>query len=295
MRFAYVFDVQDGHQSERLARISGIFQGAPVVESRDMETTRPRWHRLLGSLRPGDELVLYKFSNALRGLPELSLFLELCRSKNIRVISVADSFDTASQTYPGKSQDDFVNLLSSFPKETSEIRERSRVSAPDTSRTLTPKSERHRKIINMYNSKFSISEIIAAAGVSGPAVIYQTLARYGIPLRRELNKPQVRKLPSKPADMHAMVIDEFKKGRSIPELMSLTGYARTTISLILKGGGCTRPRELTQRRHDKVLEMYSRGLNVQEISLGTGYNSTYVWRLLHRLGALPSRPSDHNV
>ena len=36
----------------------------------------------------GDEVVVAKFSNALRGSRELSAFIELCRIKVVRIISI---------------------------------------------------------------------------------------------------------------------------------------------------------------------------------------------------------------
>ena len=59
-----------------------------VEENAEDEKLRPEWKALLMSLERGDELVLSKFSNALRGTRELSYFLELCRIKVIRIISI---------------------------------------------------------------------------------------------------------------------------------------------------------------------------------------------------------------
>ena len=52
-----------------------------IEESDDNERHRPLWKQLMAALQRGDELVIPKFSNALRGSRELATFLEFCRVK----------------------------------------------------------------------------------------------------------------------------------------------------------------------------------------------------------------------
>ena len=52
-----------------------------IEESVQHETLRPRWKQLMTNLERGDELVVSKFSNAVRGLRELAALIELCRIK----------------------------------------------------------------------------------------------------------------------------------------------------------------------------------------------------------------------
>lgn len=65
-----------------------------VEETVEHETLRPMWKQLMANLERGDELVVVKFSNATRGLRELSAFIELCRIKIVRIISIHDKVDT---------------------------------------------------------------------------------------------------------------------------------------------------------------------------------------------------------
>ena len=48
-----------------------------IEESVDNEALRPKWKQLVANLERGDETVVAKFSNALRGSRELSAFIEL--------------------------------------------------------------------------------------------------------------------------------------------------------------------------------------------------------------------------
>ena len=71
-----------------------------VEESVGHETLRPRWKQLMSNLERGDELVVSKFSNAVRGLRELSALIELCRIKVVRIISIHDKIDTGNKLFP---------------------------------------------------------------------------------------------------------------------------------------------------------------------------------------------------
>ena len=65
-----------------------------IEESVQHETLRPRWKQLMTNLERGDELVVSKFSNAVRGLRELAALIELCRIKVVRIISIHDKIDS---------------------------------------------------------------------------------------------------------------------------------------------------------------------------------------------------------
>ena len=52
-----------------------------VEECDENERNRPLWKQLMVALQRGDELVIPKFSNAIRGSRELATFLEFCRVK----------------------------------------------------------------------------------------------------------------------------------------------------------------------------------------------------------------------
>lgn len=85
-----------------------------VEENAEDEKLRPEWKALLMSLERGDELVLSKFSNALRGTRELSYFLELCRIKVIRIISIHDKVDSKDEVFPALKTSDFLDMIGSL-------------------------------------------------------------------------------------------------------------------------------------------------------------------------------------
>ena len=72
-----------------------------IVEENDAdEKSRPLWKQLMIALERGDELVISKYSNAIRGARELAMFLEFCRVKVIRVISIHDRIDSKNELFP---------------------------------------------------------------------------------------------------------------------------------------------------------------------------------------------------
>ena len=88
-----------------------------IEEMSDQEKLRPLWKQLISSLDRGDEIVVSKFSNALRGTRELAAFIEYCRVKVVRIISIHDGVDTADKLFPESGQlgaissDGFITCL----------------------------------------------------------------------------------------------------------------------------------------------------------------------------------------
>ena len=88
-----------------------------VEESVGHETLRPRWKQLMSNLERGDELVVSKFSNAVRGLRELSALIELCRIKVVRIISIHDKIDTDNKLFPDTTPAEVLAMFGALPEE----------------------------------------------------------------------------------------------------------------------------------------------------------------------------------
>ena len=71
-----------------------------VEEECAHEALRPQWKQLMASLGRGDELVVAKFSNAVRDLRGLAALVELCRIKVVRLVSIHDKIDTLGELFP---------------------------------------------------------------------------------------------------------------------------------------------------------------------------------------------------
>ena len=81
-KVGYIFkaDRYDGFEADKewMQKYGCVQVIEELVEN---EALRPRWKQLVANLERGDEIVVAKFSNALRGSRELSAFIELCRIK----------------------------------------------------------------------------------------------------------------------------------------------------------------------------------------------------------------------
>ena len=96
-----------------------------VEESVGHETLRPRWKQLMSNLERGDELVMSKFSNAVRGLRELSALIELCRIKVVRIISIHDKIDTDNKLFPDTTPAEVLAMFGALPEEVAVLRKKS--------------------------------------------------------------------------------------------------------------------------------------------------------------------------
>lgn len=67
-------------------------------------------------LERGDEIVVPKFSNAVRGSRELASFIEFCRIKVVRIISIHDRIDSMGKMFPETTAVDVLNMLGDLPR-----------------------------------------------------------------------------------------------------------------------------------------------------------------------------------
>ena len=76
----------------------------------------------MAPLQRGKELLIPKFSNALRGSRELAIFLEFCRGKVIRIISIHDRIDSSNILFPETKPSDVLVMMGSLPDEVLALR-----------------------------------------------------------------------------------------------------------------------------------------------------------------------------
>ena len=96
-----------------------------IEESVKHETLRPKWKQLMSNLERGDELVVSKFSNAVRGLRELAALIELCRIKVVRIISIHDKIDTCNELFADTTPAEVLMMFGALPEEVAVLRKSS--------------------------------------------------------------------------------------------------------------------------------------------------------------------------
>ncbi len=163
-----------------------------VEEDSEHEKLRPQWHQLLARLERGDELVVSKLSNALRGVRELSALIELCRVKVVRIISLRDKIDTHDELFHDTKASHVMNVIGALPEEAALLRKASAhvlhlqqdVSATKKPLSDSERKERERTIVAMYNNNHSIDEIWRVSGFSSRSSVFRILGKYGVKLNR---------------------------------------------------------------------------------------------------------------
>ena len=169
-----------------------------IEEKAEDEKLRPEWKALLMSLERGDELVISKLSNALRGSRELSFFLELCRIKVIRIISINDKMDSKDEVFPALKTSELLDIIGSLPAEVATLRKaaahimRLRTVKTKTKATKS-RQERETTIVNMYNGGHAIDDIWAVSGFKSRSSIFRVLKKYGITLNRGPHSGPIKK------------------------------------------------------------------------------------------------------
>ncbi len=161
-------------------------------EAAENERLRPVWKQLLDNLERGDEIVVSKFSNAVRGSRELSAFFELCRVKMVRIVSIHDQMDSDDKLFPAPTAADLFQMVGSLPEEAMALR-RASVHVQNLQRNLSvrpktkaagTKQERESTIVSMYNSGRAIDDIWTASGFRSRSSVFRILNKYGVKLNR---------------------------------------------------------------------------------------------------------------
>ncbi|WP_071150264.1 MULTISPECIES: recombinase family protein [Bacteroidaceae] len=176
-------------------------------ESTDHEILRPLWKQLMASIERGDEIVVSKFSNAVRGTRELATFLELCRIKDARIISIHDGIDTKDELFPDTKVSDVIKMFGSLPEEIAALRKSSShimhlqqyIKQPSKTGGSISKTERERMIVDMYNNGHSIDDIFEMSGFSSRSSVFRILNKYGVKLNRgKFSGPRNKNKKNKP-------------------------------------------------------------------------------------------------
>lgn len=145
----------------------------------------------MASLERGDEIVLAKFSNALRGSRELAAFIEFCRVKVVRIISIHDKVDSRGDLFPETKVADVLEIFGALPEECAALRKASahisqlkqNINQPSKENNIS-KAEREKTIVAMYNNGHSIDDIWKVSGFSSRSSVFRILNKYGVSLNR---------------------------------------------------------------------------------------------------------------
>ena len=80
------------------------------------------WDRLLAAIGKGDTLVISKLAHVVKGARQLSFFLEFCRIKSVRLISLHDGIDSDNELFPETKVSDVLNIMARLPEKANAVR-----------------------------------------------------------------------------------------------------------------------------------------------------------------------------
>ena len=188
-KYGYLFLTKNlSTKDEDLALMKAFGCDSIIEEEGAQEKYRPQWRRMLTRLGNGDVIVVSKLSNALRGIRELGVFLDLCREYKVRLVSIQDRIDTGGELFPDTGANDVIETISRLSSEATSVRraeqglKSSRKVRPNAKRGL--RQYRDKTIISMYNAGHSIDDIWEASGYACRASIFRVLNRNGVTLNR---------------------------------------------------------------------------------------------------------------
>ena len=188
-KYGYLFLTKNlSTKDEDLAWMKAFGCDNIIEEEGAQEKYRPQWRRMLTRLGKGDVIVVSKLSNALRGIRELGVFLDLCREYRVRLVSIHDRIDAGGELFPEAGVNDVIDTISRLSSEATSVRrseqglKSSRKVRPNVKRGL--RQYRDKTIISMYNAGHSIDDIWEASGYASRASVFRVLNRNGIQLNR---------------------------------------------------------------------------------------------------------------
>lgn len=161
-----------------------------IEEQPEQEKLRPLWNKVLGNLHKGDELIVPKLSNVLQGTRQLAFFLEFCRVKVIRIISIHDKIDSGNELFPETKTSDVLLTIALLPSEvntnrkaTNHVRKlKSKIKVLTSA--AHSKAERTKLVVNMYKSGHTIDDIWKTSGFKSRSSVFRVLNEAGVDLNR---------------------------------------------------------------------------------------------------------------
>ena len=182
-------------RDEDLEWMKGFGCDTIIEEEGTDEKYRPLWRRMLTRLRKEDTVVVSKLSNALRGIRELGVFLDLCREYGVRIVSIHDGIDSKGELFPTTGVSDVLDTIARLSSEATAVRRseqglRSRKSIEKPRAKQGLRQHRDKTIISMYNAGDSIDDIWKVSGYKSRTSIFRVLARNGVELNRTNRHPE---------------------------------------------------------------------------------------------------------
>lgn len=162
-----------------------------IVEEQPVEGAyRLGWDRLLATIVKGDTLVISKLAHVVKGARQLSFFLEFCRIKSVRLVSLHDGIDSDNELFSETQTSDLLRVIARLPEEANAVRKMTSQPGRWTkgtkvlSQAAYGRVERNKRVVNMYKSGYTIDDIWKTSGFRSRSSIFRVLKDAGVELKR---------------------------------------------------------------------------------------------------------------
>lgn len=153
-----------------------------VTDKIEDNMVRPNLLALLQKMKSGDTLVLYRYSNAVRGVSQLTFLLKSCGTRNIRIVATDDKLDTKDEVSKL-----WQIMLGNFPSDSRSGERAQRAVNTANSKFGTTQFEnrtvRDNFVIDRYRENIPVSEICDRVGI-GRTTLFRILHENGIGTER---------------------------------------------------------------------------------------------------------------
>ena len=124
------------------------------------------YHLLLDTLRENDIVVFYSLREVFTTTNPFLMFLKYCKSKEARIISIADEIDSEDKIFPLPSSVQWMKILCGLKTSVSKIYDDAQAETigSDKKETILKK---HRMVINLYSAGYSTKDILRLTGYKG--------------------------------------------------------------------------------------------------------------------------------
>ena len=227
MTYGYIYNAQNIESEKIRKEMEEKFDCSKIFSDTEQdEKKRPGWNELTKSIQDGDTLIVFSLDNILMTVMALPFFFRWLTLKDICFVSISDEIDTEGNFFPSKNAKEVFDIIGLLPQKIGKNRRKGysrKVKAflPCSNKKAAKKSAAI-KIVNMYRSGYSVSEIADAVGYRTRMSVYNVLSRFNIDLRQKRDRCSRKKGYSTRATIAS---DMFKSGCSIQEITKFQGYA----------------------------------------------------------------------
>lgn len=193
------------------------------------EKKRPAWIEMTKKMQNGDTLVIYSLDNILLTVTALPFFLRWLTLKEICLVSIKDEIDTECNFFCQKSTREIFDIIGLLPQKIGKNKRKGfsrKVTAflPCNNKEDAKKSVAI-KIVNMYRSGYSVSEIAETVGYKTRMSVYNVLSRFNIDLRQNRQTGQKRTEDKEVSSRAQIACEMLQSGVSITEIVKLYGFS----------------------------------------------------------------------